>query len=40
MYSHDVSQELFHCFQVGVQAIAKARVGGDTVEMDSKGEPM
>ena len=29
LFVYDVSQELFHCFQVGVQAIAKARVGGD-----------
>lgn len=32
IYSHDVSQDLFHCVHLRVQAVAKAAVHGHTVE--------
>lgn len=37
IYSHDVDQDIFHCFHPGVQAIAIAVVVGDTVEMNRRG---
>lgn len=38
VYSHDVSHESFHVFQLGVQAIAETTVEGNAVEMENRGK--
>lgn len=38
VYSHDFSQEPFHIFLFGVQAIAEATVQGNTVEIENRGK--
>ena len=38
IYLHDVNHELLHHSPLGIQAIATATIGGETVKMESRGE--